>query len=224
MNEVECRLASFEIACEGFGIRKIRLPDFDSGILSPFAALQLAPASGRDNGSSSRNRADAERGVRQCSRWLPQSRHVADWSFQISLDPTFLQLRSGLPRLLQPADVETLRSGFLDESIVCGIVHLGRSRQNPKIFPGWVADQRMRVIRRERNDLIVSPNLRNKRKESRSEPHLQDRIRLSFADNARHTLCLDLALRFPAGSDSAPRSFRWAATCIVAVTSPAHRF
>ena len=78
MNQVERRLAPFEIACEGFGIRKIRLPDLDSGILSPFAALQLAPASGRDNEWSSRNRADAERAVRQCSRWLRQSRHVAD--------------------------------------------------------------------------------------------------------------------------------------------------
>jgi hypothetical protein len=41
MNEVECRLAPFKIACDGFGVRKIRLPDLHSGILSPFAALQL---------------------------------------------------------------------------------------------------------------------------------------------------------------------------------------
>src|SRR6185436_9098251 len=41
MNQVECRLTPFEIACEGFGVRKIRLPDLHSGILSPFPALQL---------------------------------------------------------------------------------------------------------------------------------------------------------------------------------------
>ena len=41
MHQVECRLASLEIACEGFGIRKIRLPDLHPGILSPFAALEL---------------------------------------------------------------------------------------------------------------------------------------------------------------------------------------
>jgi hypothetical protein len=66
----------------------------------------------------------------------------------------YYELGSGLPRLLQTADVEILRSGFIDESIVCGIVHLGRSRQNPKVFPGWVAHQRICVIRRERDDLI----------------------------------------------------------------------
>jgi hypothetical protein len=42
VNQVECRLAPLEIACEGCGVRKIRLPDLHSGILSPFAALQLA--------------------------------------------------------------------------------------------------------------------------------------------------------------------------------------
>lgn len=41
MNQVECRLAPFEIAREGFGVFKIRLPDLHSGILNPFAALQL---------------------------------------------------------------------------------------------------------------------------------------------------------------------------------------
>ena len=41
MNQVECRLAAFKVACEGFGVRKIRLPDLHSGILSPFAALQF---------------------------------------------------------------------------------------------------------------------------------------------------------------------------------------
>ena len=41
MNQVECRLAPFEIACEGFGVRKIRLPDLHSGIFNPFASLQL---------------------------------------------------------------------------------------------------------------------------------------------------------------------------------------
>ena len=41
MNQVECRLAPFEIACEGFGVRKIRWPDLYSGIFNPFASLQL---------------------------------------------------------------------------------------------------------------------------------------------------------------------------------------
>ena len=50
MNQVVCRPAPFEIACEGFGIRKIRLPDLHSGILSPFAALQLRRPAERDNG------------------------------------------------------------------------------------------------------------------------------------------------------------------------------
>src|SRR5688500_9542965 len=70
----------------------------------------------------------------------------------------------------------------------------GRSRQNPKVFPCWITYKRMCVIRRERNDLIVTPNLRNERKESWSEPHLEDRIRLSFADNTSYTLCLSLPL------------------------------
>jgi len=70
----------------------------------------------------------------------------------------------------------------------------GRSRQNPKVFPCWITYKRMCVIRRERNDLIATPNLRNERKESWSEPHLEDRIRLSFADNTSYTLCLSLPL------------------------------
>ena len=113
MNQVECGLAPFEIVCEGFGVRKIGLPNLHSGIFGPFAALRASPASGRDNEWSNQNRADAERAVRQCSRWLRQSRHVADWSFQTSLDPTFsTSSGSGLPRLLQPADIETPALGL----------------------------------------------------------------------------------------------------------------
>jgi hypothetical protein len=41
MNQVECCLAPFEIAPEGFSVLKIRLPDLHSGILSPFATLQF---------------------------------------------------------------------------------------------------------------------------------------------------------------------------------------
>ena len=196
MNQVECRLAPFEIAGEGFGVRKIRLPDLHSGILSPFAALQL------------RRRADeTTNGVTRIEQTRSEpSADVAGGSrnrdtlpiraFRHRLIRHSYELGSGLLRLLQPADVEFLRLGFIDELIVCGLVHLARSRQNPKVFPGWVAHQRIRVIRRERNDLIVSPDLWNKGKESRSEPYLQDRIRLSFAGNARHTLCLDLLSTF----------------------------
>jgi len=51
-----------------------------------------------------------------------------------------------LPRLLKLADVEALRSSFFAESIVCGIVHLGRSRQNPEVLAGRIAYDRMCVI------------------------------------------------------------------------------
>ena len=62
-----------------------------------------------------------------------------------------------LPRLLKLADVEALRSSFFAESIVCGIVHLGRSRQNPEVLAARIAYERMCVIRRERDDLATMP-------------------------------------------------------------------
>ena len=213
MNQVECRVASFEIECEGFGIGKIRFAELPLGNPQPIRGPRSLPASGRDNESSSRNRADAERDVRQCSRWLRQSRQ-SSMELQILLGqhsqsqvPTVCVFCSRLTS--NPSALASSTSRLIDR-----LVHPRRSRKDPKIFPGRVADQRMRVIRRERNDLVVSPHLRNEGKECRSETNLENRIRLSVClQCAPHPLPRS-GRRFPAGNDSAPRSFRLAATCI----------
>ena len=196
MNEVECRLAPFKIACDGFGVRKIRLPDLHSGILSPFAALQFRRRANETTNGVTRIEQTRGEPSTNVAGGSGNRNTLPIGAFRYRLIRHSYELGSGLPCVLQTADVKILGSCFFDESIVCGIVHPGRSRQNPKVFPRRVAHQRIRVIRRERNDLIVSPNLRNERKESWSEPHLEDRIRLSFAGNARHTLCLDLLSTF----------------------------
>ena len=82
MNQVECRLASFEIACDGIRHPQDPFAGPPPGNPQPIRGPAASPASGRDNEWSSRNRADAERDGRQCSRWLRQSRHVVDWRSQ----------------------------------------------------------------------------------------------------------------------------------------------
>ena len=119
MNEVKRREASLEAESQGFGIRKIRLPDLHSGILSPFAALQL------------RRRADeTTNGITRIEQTRSEpSANVAGGSCYRKPSGLYCFHHSAarLSGLLQLADIESLGSGFLDESLIDRLVHPRRS-------------------------------------------------------------------------------------------------